>query len=94
MGDLNATSATTIYRTLTRKLRDAHSLRPRGTGRIATFPSTMPVLRIDHVLTSRSIKIKAMKVVADPLARLASDHLPLVVDFSVVSEVDDISSRT
>jgi endonuclease/exonuclease/phosphatase family metal-dependent hydrolase len=94
VGDLNATSATKIHRTLTRRLRDAHSLRPRGTGRIATFPSTMPVLRIDHVLVSEDILIKRMTVVGEPLARLASDHLPLVVDFDVNWESQDNSSRT
>jgi endonuclease/exonuclease/phosphatase family metal-dependent hydrolase len=83
VGDFNATSATAAYRTLAAQLRDAHNARPRGAARVATFPSTMPVLRIDHMFISRGIAIRAMTAPADPLARLASDHLPLVIDFDL-----------
>jgi endonuclease/exonuclease/phosphatase family metal-dependent hydrolase len=84
VGDFNATSATVAYRTLARRLKDAHAL-CRRRGRIATFPSSMPVLRIDHVFVSPGLRILAMASPADPLARLASDHLPLVVDFEVAA---------
>ncbi|MHB8529569.1 MAG: endonuclease/exonuclease/phosphatase family protein [Caulobacteraceae bacterium] len=98
VGDLNATSATAIYRILCASLKDAHALRPRGGGRIATFPSAMPVLRIDHVLVSEGIRITGMAAAADPPARVASDHLPLVVDFEVAPGVESAgafsSSRT
>jgi endonuclease/exonuclease/phosphatase family metal-dependent hydrolase len=83
VGDLNATSASVAYRTLAGQLRDAHAMLRwgRGRGRIATFPSAMPVLRIDHVLVSMGVHVERMAVVETPLARTASDHLPLVVDF-------------
>ena len=82
LGDFNATSATAAYRTLATRLRDAHATAARGRGRIATFPSTMPVLRIDHVFVSAGIRILGMSAPVDPVARIASDHLPLVVDFT------------
>ncbi|HEY5071511.1 MAG TPA: endonuclease/exonuclease/phosphatase family protein [Caulobacteraceae bacterium] len=83
VGDFNATSATLAYRTLAAKLRDAHAPRPRGAPRVPTFPSTMPVLRIDHVFVSRGIRVLDLTAPADSLARVASDHLPLVIDFEL-----------
>jgi hypothetical protein len=44
----------------------------------------MPVLRIDHVFVSRSIRVRRCEVIRTPLARVAADHLPLVVDFDIV----------
>jgi endonuclease/exonuclease/phosphatase family metal-dependent hydrolase len=43
----------------------------------------MPVLRIDHVFVSDDIAVKAVFAPSTPLTRVASDHLPLVVDFQV-----------
>ncbi len=83
LGDFNATSATIAYRTLAARLADAHAAVARGRWRIATFPSAMPVLRIDHVFVSEGVRILGMSAPADPLARVASDHLPLLVDFEV-----------
>jgi endonuclease/exonuclease/phosphatase family metal-dependent hydrolase len=82
VGDLNATSATVAYRTIAARLKDAHGL-TRRRGRIATFPSSMPVLRIDHVFVSADVRIQAMAISTTPLARQASDHLPLIVDFEL-----------
>ncbi|HEX8232332.1 MAG TPA: endonuclease/exonuclease/phosphatase family protein [Caulobacteraceae bacterium] len=83
VGDFNATSQHAAYRTLAGRLADAQ-LEVRKRGRtLRTFPSRMPMLRIDHVFASRSVKVKACHVPDSPLARVASDHLPLVVDFKV-----------
>ena len=83
LGDLNATSRTVAYRTLAAHLRDAHGAPGARVGRVATFPSAMPVLRIDHVLVSAGIRIRRLAAPFTPLARLASDHLPLVIDFEL-----------
>jgi len=61
-------------------------------GSLATFPSRMPVLSIDHVLASPSVQIVAAEVIRTPLARLASDHLPLQVDFQLGNSVE-LTSR-
>ena len=42
------------------------------------------MLRIDHVFVSREIRILRVETVRTPLARIASDHLPLLVEFQVV----------
>ena len=48
-----------------------------------TFPSRMPVLRIDHVFVSDQIVVKHVFAPYTSLTRIASDHLPLVVDFQL-----------
>lgn len=83
VGDFNATPRTRAYRRLTNRLADAHALasqRPQ-----ATFPAYLPVLRIDHVFVSRSLAVLESRVVREQLARVASDHLPLVVDFAIAT---------
>ena len=81
-GDLNAVPGTRTYRRISRHLRDAQihqkirSTRP-------TFPARMPVLRIDHVFVSPSIEVARAQVVRSALTRVASDHLPVLVEFTV-----------
>ena len=79
-GDFNATSITRPYMALTRRLSDcqrALGLRPS----VKTFPSSFPAIRIDHCFTSPEIVVTGVTAPFSPLARMASDHLPLVVDF-------------
>jgi endonuclease/exonuclease/phosphatase family metal-dependent hydrolase len=79
-GDFNATSVTRPYQALTSRLSDcqrALNLRPS----VKTFPSSFPAIRIDHCFTSREIKVTGVSAPFSPLARMASDHLPLIVDF-------------
>jgi len=83
VGDFNATATSQVYRTLTQRLRPARQLSPHKTP-TSTFPSTLPVLRIDHVFVSEEIRVKDVFAPFDTLTRVASDHLPLVVDFEVL----------
>jgi len=85
VGDLNATHRTVVHRTLASRLNDAHALRPAGESRVATFPASMPMLRIDHVFVSAGIRVLSLRTIASPLARAAPDHLPLVMDFEIES---------
>ncbi|MBX3476125.1 MAG: endonuclease/exonuclease/phosphatase family protein [Brevundimonas sp.] len=81
-GDFNATSLTRPYQTLARRLSDAQrmlGLRPS----VKTFPSTFPAIRIDHVFVSPQVRPLKISAPASPLARAASDHLPLVFDFAL-----------
>jgi endonuclease/exonuclease/phosphatase family metal-dependent hydrolase len=41
------------------------------------------MLRIDHVFVSRAVRVLRVETVRTPLARVASDHLPLLVEFQV-----------
>jgi len=81
LGDFNATAGSVVYRTLAAKLLDARRHAGRR-GASATFPSAFPLLRIDHVFVTADVKIAAVHAPYEPATRVASDHLPLVMDFS------------
>jgi endonuclease/exonuclease/phosphatase family metal-dependent hydrolase len=81
-GDFNAGPRSRVYRKLTSELRDAQRL-VVGRGPRGTFPALFPLMRIDHVLVSPELTVRQCTVATGWRARLASDHLPLVVDLSV-----------
>jgi endonuclease/exonuclease/phosphatase family metal-dependent hydrolase len=82
LGDFNATSRSIVYRTLTLDLHAARRLAPRRQS-TSTFPSPLPVLRIDHLFVTPGITVHDVFAPYDPLTRAASDHLPLVMDFDL-----------
>jgi endonuclease/exonuclease/phosphatase family metal-dependent hydrolase len=84
LGDFNATASSLVYRTLTAKLRPARRIARRKQPS-STFPSPLPVLRIDHLFVSPGIEVLDVFAPFDPLTRGASDHLPLVMDFEISS---------
>lgn len=81
-GDLNAVPRGTTYRRFAAKLRDAQRAlaghRPR-----ATFPSRLPVLRLDHVFVSADLVVRAAHVPWNGVSRRASDHLPLIIELEL-----------
>ena len=82
LGDFNATATSVVYRTLVQRLAPARKLAPRRSP-TATFPSPMPVLRIDHLFVSPQVRVLDVFAPFAPITRVASDHLPLVMDFEV-----------
>ena len=84
LGDFNSTSGSNPYRRVTERFRDAQKLLAHRT--LPTFPSMFPMLRIDHVFVGRAIQIRRIWTSTSPLARTASDHLPLIVEFGVDSK--------
>ncbi len=82
LGDFNATATSVVYRTLTAKLEPARRLAPNRAP-TSTFPSALPVLRIDHIFVSPEIVVENVTAPFEPLTRVASDHLPLLMDFSL-----------
>ncbi len=77
LGDFNATVRYAAYRRLAGRMRDVQAGRGR---RAPTFPSRLPVLGIDHIFCTEAVEVLSVHVPSGPLARLASDHLPLVAD--------------
>jgi endonuclease/exonuclease/phosphatase family metal-dependent hydrolase len=53
-----------------------------GGGRLRTHPAPLPVFPIDRIYWDRE-RTGDLSVYLDPIARLASDHLPLVVELDV-----------
>ena len=80
-GDFNALSWFPSLRRLTGRLADAQTgldgHRPQR-----TWFGRFPIGRIDHVLVDPEWRVLRVDVPADTLARVASDHRPLVVDLA------------
>ena len=58
--------------------------RPAG-----TFPSRLPLLRIDHIFVDEEIGVRRSFVHDSPLARRASDHLPLCADIEIEEHLEN-----
>lgn len=83
-GDFNALPGSAPYRIVAEKLHDAQARSP-GFRPAATFSSLQPLLRLDHIFTSAHFERRRVAVVRTAFSRVASDHLPLVADFQLVS---------
>jgi endonuclease/exonuclease/phosphatase family metal-dependent hydrolase len=79
LGDFNATGWTRAYRRLARGLTDARRVAARIEGR-ASFPTRLPLLRLDRVFVGAGVSVERLAVVDGPLPRRASDHLPVLAD--------------
>ena len=79
-GDFNTIPRSRTYRRLTAILDDAQKLAGPSA---ATFPSPLPLLRLDHFFVGPGIRVIRTSAIKSDLARLASDHLPLMMDFSL-----------
>ncbi|NNG05819.1 MAG: EEP domain-containing protein [Inquilinus sp.] len=78
-GDLNALPRSRTCRRFGERLRDAQLAvddhRPQ-----ATFFARRPTARIDYIFVDPSVDVVAARVPSAFLAKVASDHLPLIVD--------------
>jgi endonuclease/exonuclease/phosphatase family metal-dependent hydrolase len=81
-GDFNAWPLSPAYRRLHDALPEAKERRGRG---LSTFPSRWPLLRLDHVFHSPDLAVSDVRVPRTRLTRLASDHLPLIVEVTRTS---------
>jgi endonuclease/exonuclease/phosphatase family metal-dependent hydrolase len=78
-GDLNAGPKSPVCRSFASRLADVQANLPKGKPR-ATFISTMPVRRLDHIFVSRHFHVRAVALPRTPTAQLASDHLPVCAE--------------
>ncbi len=81
-GDFNAMPSSPVCRKLNVHLRDAQieldEHQPRS-----TFFGRYPTARIDHVYVDANTKVLNIEVAESKLARVASDHLPLIVEIKI-----------
>lgn len=81
-GDFNAFPNSELYNLLNARLSDVE-------GKLAekrpskTWPSSYPCFRIDYIFAGEEFRVKNVLVPRTTLTRLASDHLPLVVDIEL-----------
>lgn len=82
VGDFNLLSNRgAVPRWLRRQLADCALEAGRAA---ATFPSRFPVVRLDRAYVSAAFHVERCEPHRGPLARKASDHLPLVVDLTLM----------
>lgn len=84
LGDFNALPGSGVHRRLAARLPDAQ---PARAWMRPTFPARLPLLRIDHVFVSRGVAVQGVRTLGGRLARVASDHLPLVADLDLAPSV-------
>ena len=93
-GDVNPASPRVILgdfnewtRGLTTRLLSLHlnSAEPeQRLGRARTYPGVFPILHLDHVYYNSALKLERIFVHRSRLALAASDHLPIVAEFTLV----------
>lgn len=64
-----------LHRTLGRVLGVSPSVR--------SFPSRLPTLALDRIYASRPASVTRLNAVSSRIARIASDHLPIVADIEI-----------
>lgn len=77
-GDLNSSPGGEPYRKLSAMAQDA-----AGANAPSTIPSLAPMRRIDYVFVSSGTAAAYVPLAGSFLERLASDHLPVVVDVAL-----------
>ena len=78
-GDFNAGPKTPEYKVVQQRLQDAQESLA-GHRPLRTWLPQRPLRRIDHVFVSRECRVRHVAVPNSHLIRLASDHLPLIVE--------------
>jgi endonuclease/exonuclease/phosphatase family metal-dependent hydrolase len=88
-GDLNSPPGSKALNILESRFRDAQNElrnhKPRS-----TFTSVKPFRRIDHVFVSGHFRVDAVSVPRTATATIASDHLPVCVELSLVTADETI----
>jgi len=86
LGDFNSLRGSRPYRTLNRHLRDVREL-IQANRPTPTYPTRFPVLAVDHIFVNTALSPTQLNVHRTPLARLASDHFPLVCELMLKREM-------
>ena len=82
LGDFNSVRTSRAYQLIGTHLRDVRALvRPQEAFR--TFPTRFPSLAVDHIFVNAALSPTRLSVHRSPLARLASDHFPLVCELTL-----------
>ena len=79
LGDLNCLPGSRPYRALTRHLHDVRRL-VHLYRLFRTFPTFFPMLPVDHIFINCRLRPLSMAIHRSPLARIASDHFPLIAE--------------
>jgi endonuclease/exonuclease/phosphatase family metal-dependent hydrolase len=81
LGDFNAQPDSAPYRRLASVFHDCQTVTP-GRRPERTWFSPWPLARIDHIFFRGPLAVRSVRVPRNLRTAVASDHLPLVVDFA------------
>lgn len=81
LGDFNEWTRGLASRLLSREMESADI--KQHLRRARTYPGALPFLHLDHVYHDSSLKLERLSLHKSRVALVASDHLPLVADFSL-----------
>jgi len=87
-GDFNTMPKTFGYRKISRCFKDVQTAR-RGFRPKRTWTSRVPVSRIDHIFVNKRFEVRTVLVPRTALTKRASDHLPVVADLVLASNISD-----
>jgi endonuclease/exonuclease/phosphatase family metal-dependent hydrolase len=79
LGDFNSVRSSRAYRLIGECLRDVRTL-VRPARAFPTFPTRFPSLAVDHIFVNPALTPTKVSVHRTSLARLTSDHFPLVCE--------------
>ncbi|MFN2507713.1 MAG: endonuclease/exonuclease/phosphatase family protein [Chthoniobacterales bacterium] len=79
LGDFNSLRTSRSYRLIAGRLRDVRAL-VRPARALWTFPTRFPLLAVDHIFVNARLHPVKVEVHRTSLARVASDHFPLVAE--------------
>jgi endonuclease/exonuclease/phosphatase family metal-dependent hydrolase len=91
-GDFNFAPGSAPHRLVCQSLRDAQLVLKEHHPRRTWF-SPFPLARIDHVFVNEFVQVRRIDVPRTRLSRIASDHLPLVVDLDVMASTPAVPSE-
>jgi endonuclease/exonuclease/phosphatase family metal-dependent hydrolase len=78
MGDFNCGGSSPAIRLLVNALHPGAAPLPSP----PAFPSSRPLLALDHVLVNKHLRLSRLTAVSNAMTRVASDHLPLVAELT------------
>ena len=81
-GDLNTSPKSFVYKEICKKLKDSQ-LMLNGHKPAKTWSASYPIRRIDHVFVSQEFCVNSIQVSRTALDKLASDHLPIIVELGL-----------
>jgi endonuclease/exonuclease/phosphatase family metal-dependent hydrolase len=81
-GDFNALPDSPVCRGLSRYLKDAQRILDNHEP-LRTWPGRYLMSRIDHVFVGPQVEVVSVEVPTTELEKVASDHLPLIVDIKL-----------
>lgn len=92
LGDFNSLSGSRPHWIITRHLGDVRKL-VHARESTCTFPTRFPALAVDHIFVNTALQPIKVYAHRSPLARVASDHFPLVTDLVLSRDVSRVAVR-